>query len=137
MRKFSALVLFLFALLFSASAQTYTSSIIYQPITLATNTGAAVVIGTASISPLQVQQQIQHGQLVSTNNLTTVFQISLDGVNWTSVQTNFPSSTNSGAIDASRVAAGSFTVYGRSIQSNTTTNVQSAGATVVLLPFSL
>ena len=137
MNKFSLTLLLLVALGFSASAQSYSNSITYQTITLATNTGATVVIGSARISPLQVQQQIQHSALTSTNNLATVFQISLDGANWATVQTNYPSSTNNGAIDASRVAAGTFTVYGRSVQMNTTTNVQSAGATIVLLPFSL
>ena len=48
MSKLFLSLLFLAALVVSASAQSYNSSIVYQPITLATNTGAAVVIGTVS-----------------------------------------------------------------------------------------
>ncbi len=132
---FFCLLAFL-AATFAASAQiSYNSSILYQPLTLATNTGSAVVIGTMRLSGQQVQNQVQHGALASTNNLPTVFQISLDGINWTSVQTNTPSSTNAAAIDGWPVSFGTFTVYGRAVQSNTTTNVQSAGATIVLVPF--
>ena len=136
MEKLFFVISVVFGLAVCASAQiSYSNTILYQSLNLQTNIGSSVIIGSAIISGKSIQEQVQHSGLASTTNMPTYFQISLDNANWSTIQTNNPTSTNSGAIDAWPVSASTFTVYGRSVQINTNSATQSAGATIVLIPF--
>lgn len=138
MKNFSV-ICFLILVSLSLRAQTFYPSVIYGTtnVTLTTNIGSSATIGTAKISGQKISSRVQHTALLSTTNFAEVFQISLDNANWTSVQTNSPSSTNSATIDNNAISTPNFTVYGRVILINTSTNVQGGGADVVLTPNTL
>jgi len=124
-----------------ASGQILTSnSITYQTITgtptvPSTNFGTASIVGQATVGPKQISVNFQNGGLNpngTTNAMTGWFQISLDNVNWTTVQLYQPASTNA-TIDVVPITVAKFTVYGRAVI--VTTNAVPAGAQIQLIPF--
>ncbi len=119
----------------SASAQvSFSNSVTYgtisgTPSSPATNTGAAVLIGNATIQP--PLYSIQHGPLATTADITNYIQISLGGTNaWVTIATNSPSITNAGAIDSYTLSSQKLPVYTRVVP--VATNSVSVGAQVVI-----
>lgn len=109
----------------SAPAQiTYSNLLLYTAVNNTTNNGNSVIIGTARVT--MPTYTLQHGALTDTNNALYYIQVSFDGVNFTTVATNRPSSTNAGAIDAITPSVQRLSVYTR-VQFITTNNVSLGG----------
>lgn len=68
---------------------------------------------------------ITHGALSRTNDLPTQIQLSLDGTNYTTLVTRYPTTTNANATDSYGATTANLTVYLRA--SITTTNSVTVG----------
>jgi len=113
------------------SSITVSNSITYQTINNTTNYGSSSIIGTARVSGKQLFVQFQNGGLATTNAMTGWIQISIDNVNWTTVQIYNPSVTNA-TIDTPQATFQNLNVYARA--AIVTTNSVNAGAGLLLAP---
>jgi hypothetical protein len=124
--KFLLTILSVLTLVGHAAAQiTYSNLLTYTAINAATNNGSAVIIGAARIT--MPHYAVQNGGLTATNALVSYVQISLDGTNFMTISTNWPTITNAG-IATITVRAQSLNVYSRIV--HVTTNNVSVGASV-------
>lgn len=94
----------------------------------ATNAGAWVLIGNASILP--PVYSLSHGALANTADITNIIQFSFGGTNSAITITNVsPARTNANDADAYSLASQSLTVYSRVLV--VATNSVSGGAQIV------
>lgn len=87
---------------------------------------------TSNTSPISLSvptyiapYSITHGALASTNNLPVKIQLSLDGTNYFTIATRYPTTTNALATDSYGATTTNLTVYLRA--SITTTNLVTVG----------
>jgi uncharacterized membrane protein (UPF0182 family) len=124
MKKLFLSLFVLSAMVSARSELTYSNLLLYTSVNNTTNNGSSVIIGTARVS--MPTYSLQHGALTDTNNALYYTQISVDGVNFTTIATNKPSSTNAGAIDSFQPSVQRMSVYTR-VQFVTTNNVSLGG----------
>lgn len=122
--KLAALIFLLLAGISARADLTYSNLLTYTTVASTTNNGNSIAIGNARITP--PIYSLQHGPLLVTNDATYYIQISFDNVNFTTIATRHPASTNSGAIDAVTLPNQSLVVYSR-VQFVTTNSTSLGG----------
>lgn len=124
-----------FAAILSARAQvTFSNSPVYgaisgTPAAYATNVGAWVLVGTATIASPPVYS-LSHSGLTATSDITNIIQLSFGGTNSPVTITNIiPAITNLGAADSYSMPKQTLQVYSRVLVVGT--NSVSGGAQMV------
>ena len=134
MKKLFLIVVLAVGCLASTSAQvTFSNSPVYgsisgTPTSLATNAGAWVFVGYATL-PSPPVYALSHGALSVTNDVTNIVQFAYGNTNYPVNATNLnPSSATAGAADSFSMPRQSIPVYSRVLV--VATNSVSGGATL-------
>ena len=120
----SAVILSAVLLCLAAPATAAPVILVGNLVTVDTTTSNSAPISLTSptyIAPFS----ITHGALATTNNLPTKIQLSLDGTNYITLRTVYPTTTNASATDSYVAQTTNLTVYLRA--SITTTNLVTVG----------